>query len=365
MKAWISSSYGKDGNPSDAVDKLEIQEVPIPEPGEGQVLVKISHAAINPIDWKLFSGGFHAIVPCTHPYSPGFDFSGTIVKLGPAAPSSSSDTVDFAVNDVVCGDLGLVETCTSNPPNGGCCGAFAEYCVVPSTIIAKIEDTNAVPGNIACTIPLAGLTALQGLFTRSGRTLAGETLGNLEFNSNGDEKKKKVLVLGGATVVGSYAIQLAKLAGAYVAATASTNLMPDEKTTKLKFCQDKLGADKVLNYKEQSWSEILSGEEYDLIFDTVGSPDDWKNASKVLKESCDFISVANFSPDLDANSKNKFKVYLLKSIGTDLKELVDLFQKGKLFCPIDSIVPFSDVPAAITKNLKSENAGKIVIKVSS
>jgi len=362
MKAWISSSYGEDGNPTNAIEGLELKDVPIPKPGEGEVLIKISYAAVNPIDWKLFSGGFHDIVPCTHPYSPGFDMSGTIVEFGPPLPNSA--TSPFAVDDVVCGDIGVVETCTDPPPkSNGCCGAFAEYCVVPTSILAKIE-LDDFPDGTAAAIPLAGLTALQGLFTRSARTFQGENLGQLELKSSSSSSGKKVLILGGATLVGSYAIQLAKLAGAYVATTASTNTMSDQKTTKLDFCKNKLGADEVIDYKSFSWSEVLSGKEFDLIFDIIGSQDDWKNSSNVLKESSDFISIANFGADLSCNTKNNFKNFLVKSDGTDLKELVDLVKDGKLHCPIDSIVPFSAVPSAITKSMESANAGKIIIKVA-
>mmetsp|Transcript_213 Transcript_213/g.319 ORF Transcript_213/g.319 Transcript_213/m.319 type:complete len:359 (-) Transcript_213:79-1155(-) len=356
MKAWVSSAYGDGGNPNDAIEKLELKEVPIPEPGPGEVLIKISHAAVNPIDWKLFSGGLHSICPCTHPYTPGFDIAGTIVKLG-----DSTSIASFKVGDSICGDIGLVETCTNPPPkSNGCCGAFAEYCAVPTSILSK---TGGIDMSIAAALPLAGLTALQGLFTRSGTTFTGEPLGNLKLD-DGDDSSKKVLVLGGATLVGSYAIQLAKLAGAYVTTTASSNLMPDQSMTKLEFCKSTLGADEVIDYKSSDWTEVCKNGNYDIVYDTIGSQDDWMNAHKVLKDGCDFISVANFTADPAANPKNVFKNYLLKSINTDLDELVALVKGDKLKCPIDSVVPFSDVPAALTKNLQSLNAGKIVIKVA-
>ena len=82
MKAWRSHGYGAEGNPADAIEKLACEEVPAPTAGPGQIQVKVSHAAVNPIDWKLFSGGLHGIVPCTHPYVPGFDIAGTVSAVG-------------------------------------------------------------------------------------------------------------------------------------------------------------------------------------------------------------------------------------------------------------------------------------------
>ena len=82
MKAWRSHGYGAEGNPADAIEKLKCEEVSVPVSGAGQIQVKVSHAAINPIDWKLFSGGLHGIVPCAHPYVPGFDIAGTVSAVG-------------------------------------------------------------------------------------------------------------------------------------------------------------------------------------------------------------------------------------------------------------------------------------------
>ena len=272
MKAWRSGAYGEGGDPADAIGKLVCSDVAVPEPAAGEVQIKVNFAAVNPIDWKLFSGGLHAVAPCIHPYTPGFDIAGTVSKIG-------DGVVDFAVGDAVCADLGLVETCTDPAPAAGSCGAFAEFAVAPAAVICKtlgVEDASAAA------LPLAGLTALQALFTRSGGTFTGDTLGSLKA---GD----KLLVLGGATLVGACAVQLAANAGAVVACTASTNTMPDG-TTKIDFCRS-LGATEVIDYKAAKWAEVLAGEEYDMIFDTVGVPEDWVDASKVLKKGREFISV--------------------------------------------------------------------------
>ena len=86
MKAWRSHGYGAEGNPADAIEKLKCEEAPVPTAGAGQIQVKVSHAAVNPIDWKLFSGGLHGIVPCAHPYVPGFDIAGTVSAVGEGKP---------------------------------------------------------------------------------------------------------------------------------------------------------------------------------------------------------------------------------------------------------------------------------------
>ena len=203
-------------------------------------------------------------------------------------------------------------------------------------------------------LPLAGLTACQGLFTKSARTFTGEPLGDVK---SGD----KVLVLGGATLVGSYAIQLAKNAGATVACTASTNKTSDGRT-KMALCES-LGADVVIDYKTSTWFEALAGQEYDMIYDCVGSDDDWVASAKVLKKGGLFLSIANFAADPAANEACVFKNFLLKSDGEDLSELVAAVEAGKLKVTFDSTVKMADVPAALTKSFKSENAGKIVVAV--
>ena len=413
MKAWTCAGYRADGNPGDAIAKLELSEVAIPAPGAGQVQVKISHAAVNPIDWKLFSGGLHGICPCTFPYIPGFDVSGTISAVGegdrcspplrglggcvffrdvcvtrsakkaipidlrvprplasehipalviPALRPESLTRLyysrpetpgvsDFAVGDAVCVDLGLVETCVDPAPAQGSGGAFAEYAVAPASLVAKY---GTLDGPTAAALPLAGLTAYQGLFTKSARTFTGEPLGDVK---SGD----KVLVLGGATLVGSYAIQLAKNAGATVACTASTNKTSDGRT-KMALCES-LGADVVIDYKTSTWFEALAGQEYDMIYDCVGSDDDWVASAKVLKKGGLFLSIANFAADPAANEACVFKNFLLKSDGEDLSELVAAVEAGKLKVTFDSTVKMADVPAALTKSFKSENAGKIVVAV--
>jgi NADPH:quinone reductase-like Zn-dependent oxidoreductase len=85
MKAWRTHAYGAGGDPAAAIAKLVCEDVPVPVAGPGQLQIKLSHAAINPIDWKLFSGGLHGVAPCVHPYIPGFDIAGTVSAVGHGA----------------------------------------------------------------------------------------------------------------------------------------------------------------------------------------------------------------------------------------------------------------------------------------
>ena len=259
---------------------------------------------------------------------------------------------DFQVGDTVCADLGLCETCVEPKPAQGNAGAFAEYAVAPAQLCAKTDGVDSVA---AAGLPLAGLTAYQALFTKAGRTFTGDDLGNLKPN-------QKLLVIGGATLVGSFAVQLAKNVGAIVACTASAknNARGVAKTEACKA----LGADVVIDYGQDEWSDVLAGQEFDLVFDTIGKQEDWANASKVLKKGGDFISVANFAADAAANESNVFKNFLLKSDGGDLRDLVAMVKAGKLTVPVDSVVPFADVPAALAKSLAQANAGKIVVDVA-
>lgn len=99
MKAWRTHAYGAEGNPADAIEKLVCEDVAVPTAGAGQIQVKVSHAAVNPIDWKLFSGGLHGICPCTHPYVPGFDIAGTVSAVGPGEDSPAGNLSLLAEHD--------------------------------------------------------------------------------------------------------------------------------------------------------------------------------------------------------------------------------------------------------------------------
>ena len=344
-QAWRLNAYGENGDPAAAIKTLKLEDIPVPQPAKGEVRVKVEVAAVNPIDWKLFSGGLDGVCPCTFPYTPGFDIGGTIDALGEGVDS-------FKVGDGVIADIGLVESCCKPPPPNGCGGAFAQYACLPANLCAS---RGAASAEALAGLPLVGLTSYQALFTGScAKSFAGEPLGDIK-------KGSKLLILGGSSACGLYAIQMAKAAGATVACTASDNKMPDG-SSKMDFVKN-LGADTVIDYKNKDWSEELAGQEFDQIYDTVGDMADLEKASKVLKAGGLFVSIANFNPDAKSTDKVRFAVFLLKSNAEDLKELVSMTEKGTLKVHVDSVHSFEDVPNAITKSMSFRSGGKILVKV--
>jgi len=341
MSAWRIHAYGEKGNPQDTISKMTLERVPVPEPAEGQVLIRVDMAAMNQVDWKLFSGGMDGMAPVTFPSTPSFDLAGVVVKVGPG-------TSTLAVGDKVCANLGVMETCQKDTPvgPGGACG---EYAVAFNSTVSKREGLVAkeVAG-----LALAGTTSYQALVTGAGVSSQGTELGQLEAG-------QKVLILGGASGTGCLAVQIAKSLGAYVATTASENKTPDGRS-KMEFVKA-LGADLVIDYKKDDWSEVLKGQAYDLIYDCAGDGADLKKASKVLKKKASFVSIANYHGS--STPEVSFKGMFVKSNAADLGMLVALMAEGKLTVPIDTTFSFDQVPAGYLQSMGSASAGKILVQV--
>ena len=152
MKAWRLAEYNADVHA--AVDSLTLEDVPMPAiSDENQILIKVKFASVNPIDYKLFTGGFHGACPIdTFPYTPGFDVAGIVAAIG-------SNVKDLAIGDHVIADIGLLESCKSPPLKQGPAGAFAQYAIVPQDLVVACNDTGDL--KTVAGLPLAGLTVYQ------------------------------------------------------------------------------------------------------------------------------------------------------------------------------------------------------------
>ncbi|SFL07442.1 alcohol dehydrogenase [Paenibacillus sp. 1_12] len=332
MKAMVIDGYGKNM-------PLRLAELPVPEAGEQDVLVEIHAASLNPIDFKIRDGKTKFLLKYNFPLILGNDFSGKITKLG-------SKVTAFKVGDEVYGR-----------PRKSRIGTFAEY------IAINEEDISLKPQNLsfeeAASIPLIGLTTLQA------------------FADILDLKKdQKILIHAGAGGVGTFAIQLAKVMGAYVATTASDNGYQLVKS---------LGADLIINYKKQNFEEIL--KDYDAVYDTLGG-EALEKSFKILKPHGKIVSIsalpnAKFGREenfgilktmilsivsrkitaLEKKHNVDYHFLFMKPSGTQLEYIKQLIELNKIKPVIDKIYDFEDTQKAVEYLETGRAKGKVIIRL--
>ncbi|KAI0846545.1 GroES-like protein [Daldinia vernicosa] len=203
----------------------KVQDVDVPKPNQGEILVKTHYVAQNPTDWKNMLSILEPVPPGR---ILGCDFAGTVQD-----PNGSHWREGQRV-------AGFVFGASDNPPRG----AFAEYLVTEATLVYPIPDN--VSYQDAAVIPLAFATAVQAMFGRL----------KLPEPSQPAKSVFPFLVNGGTTSVGQYAIQLGKLAGAFVIATGSSQHHEWLKS---------LGADAVIDYKDPNWPENVQNLTHDRL----------------------------------------------------------------------------------------------------
>jgi NADPH:quinone reductase-like Zn-dependent oxidoreductase len=294
---------------------LSIDEIPVPQPAADEVLIKVHATSVNPVDWKIRKGLRKEKFPSKLPLTLGWDVSGTIEELGDKVSG-------FRKGDEVYG--------RPDPTKNG---AYAEYIVVKANIIS------IKPGSIghteAAAVPLAGLTAWQGLFNH-GLLKAGQ----------------KVLIHAAAGGVGTYAVQFAKCKGAYVIGTASS--------ANIDFLK-RLGADEIIDYKMEDFESVLS--DIDLVLDTIGGETQLKSLN-ILKTGGRVITT--LMPEFTAEAKAK-KLHLIgfttQSIPAELVEIATLIDSGKVKPIVEKVLPFTSARQAQTESEQGHTRGKIVLQV--
>lgn len=294
---------------------LKFEDAPLPKPGPGEVLARVYASAVNPVDWKIRKGLRQEKFPSTLPLTLGWDFSGVIDDGG--------DEKFFKKGEAVYGRPDLTRN-----------GTHAEYVVVRANEIAKKPTTLDHVQSAA--IPLAGLTAWQGLFDY-GALQPGQ----------------KVLIHAASGGVGTMAVQLAKWKGAEVYATASGEN------------QDfllNLGVDVVINYKRENFENKLSN--MDLVLDLLGGETLLKSI-RVLKNGGRLITAMMPQYAGEAKAKNiLLQSFITQSIPGQLEQMAILADEEKLKPVVSKIFPLED--AAIAEKLSEEGhvRGKIVLKIS-
>lgn len=307
MKAVQIHHYG-------GPEALVYEDVPMPAINDDDVLIKVEATSINPIDWKVRSGLRKD--PNRHlPLILGWDVSGVIERLG-------KNVTDFQPGDQVYSRPDVTRN-----------GAYAEYIAVRASEIAL--KPQSLEYSKAAAVPLAGITAWQGLFTH----------GKLQ-------KGQKVLIQGASGGVGTLAVQLAKWAGAYVIGTASAK--------NVEFLRQ-LGADEVIDYEKEHFENKLHN--IDLVFDTIGGDTQIKSLN-VLKPEGILVSTVGIKDEGMVKARGITGIaYMAQSSAEQLHQLAQLIDQGRLMPIISKTFPLREAAEAQIESEEGHTRGKIVLIV--
>jgi NADPH:quinone reductase-like Zn-dependent oxidoreductase len=287
-------------------DVLHYEEAERPEPGDGQVLIRVHAASVNPTDWKSRRGLSETRLPAVL----GKDVSG-------AVEFSRAD--GFAEGEDVFGYV----------PGGG----YAEFAVASADTIAK--KPAALSHAQAAALPVAGMTAWQALFDRGGL-----------------QRGQTALIAGAAGGVGHLAVQFAKIAGARVIGTGSSRNRD--------FVLG-LGADDYVDYTERDVSEAVSG--VDVAFDTVGG-ETTQSLVPTVREGGILVTIANAPPEEAARARGARAELLVMSPSSEqLARIAELVASGEVGVEISELLALTDVQRAHELSESGHARGKLVLTV--
>jgi len=286
---------------------LRYEEVPPPEPDDGEVLIRVHAASVNPVDWKR-----RRAMPADQlPAVLGRDVSGTV---------EVSRAGGFAAGDAVFGSAGT--------------GGYAELTASPASAIARKPD--AITHEQAAAIPVAGLTAWQALFDGGGLA-AGQV----------------ALISGGAGGVGHFAVQFAKHAGARTIATGSTG--------NRHFVLG-LGADQYVDYTREDVADAVSG--VDIALDTVGGETP-RSLLGAVRDGGILLGIAGGLPEEEARARGVRTSPSRRNANPDqLARIADLVSSGEVRVEIAEVLPLTEVARAHELSEAGHVRGKLVLAVA-
>jgi NADPH:quinone reductase-like Zn-dependent oxidoreductase len=304
MKAARIHDYG-------GPERLQVEEAPKPHPGEGQVLIRVYAAGVNPADWKFASGAFRQFNPLPMPWTPGLEGSGVVAESGPGATG-------FKVGQAVFGPFQA---------------AYAEYA------LAAASDLQAKPDRLsfeeAATIPVGALTAWGAV-----------------VDTAGVQSGQKVLIHGAAGGVGVFALQLAKWKGAHTLATTSA--------ANAEFARE-LGAEQAIDYAAVRFETVV--HDLDAVIDTVGG-DLHERSLKVLRPGGVFVTVAGrLAPD-HGKAQGVRAVNAGRTAVSNLTEITRLIAAGQIRPVVGKVFPLEQVRQAFELSQTGHGRGRIVLKIA-
>jgi NADPH:quinone reductase-like Zn-dependent oxidoreductase len=324
MRACVIDRFG---GPSE----LHLATVPTPKPAPGEALVRVAYASVNPADWKCREGWLAPFFDYRFPFIVGFDAAGVVAAVGEG------------VTDVRVGE----RVVTASNQGKGAWGSYAEY------VVSDVDRVVQLPGSVsfadAASLPTAGMTAWQAVFD-VGDTKPGQ----------------RVLVHGGAGGCGSFAIQLARMAGAQVATTCSAGNIDYVKS---------LGAELAIDYRSEDVTSAVkrfAPDGLDLVVDTVGQG--------TLLQSIDLVRrggvvapigtlIANEpQPDAARAAANGVRVVPTMSTfpnqGRQLRGLVAALADGRLRAPALEMFPLGDAAEGHRRVQAGHVRGKLLLRVA-
>ena len=305
MQAVRVSNYG-------GPEQLRLEQVERPQPHEGEVLVRVHAAGVNPIDWKIRQGVLQAFMPMTFPYTPGIEVAGVVAAVGPGV-------TDFKVGQEVFGQVAQ--------------GGYAEYVIASADVLA--HKPQRLSFTEAATIPVGATTAWRVLFDYGDLT-----------------SEQRVLVVGAAGGVGVFVVQLAKWKGAQVIGTASTKNLA-------LVCS--LGADMVIDYTTTIPEQVV--QNVDLVFDGVGGAT-LPHSFAALKRGGTLVSVTTQPPEELAREHGVRAVMAhSQPSGALLQQIAHLIEEGRLKPVVGKRFSLSEVQQAQRESQSGHGSGRIILEI--
>jgi NADPH:quinone reductase-like Zn-dependent oxidoreductase len=308
MKAIMIHEFG-------GPEVLQLEDIEVPRPKADEVLIRVYASSVNPVDQKIVAGEAAGRFPTQFPLTIGWDVSGVIEQAG-------NQVRNFSIGDEVYGRPSPTQN-----------GAFAEYLVIKAGEIAL--KPKSIDHLQAAAVPLAGLTAWQGLFK----------FGQLE-------KGQKVLIHGASGGVGSFALQFAQWKGADVIGTASAD--------NLNFIKQ-MGANQAIDHDNERFEDLV--QDADLVFDLIGGETQQRSLA-VIKPGGRLITTV--VPAFKEQAKEKhiqLEGFTAQSYAADLEQIAGLIDNCFVSPVVSAVLSLEDARKAEELNGKHHNRGKVVIKV--
>jgi NADPH:quinone reductase-like Zn-dependent oxidoreductase len=310
MKAAQITAYG-------GQDVMQtVANAPKPSAGKDEVLVEVHAAGVNPFDWKVREGMIRHITELSFPAILGGDFAGVVTEIG-------EDVTGIQVGDAVYGQ-------TSSLSGHG---SFAEF--TP----AKTASLALMPKKLdfvqAAAVPLTAVSAYQALVE------------HIKLQPG-----QRILIHGGAGGIGSFAVQLAKHLGAYVATTATGEGIA---------YVTQRGADEVIDYRAQDFSVAL--KDFDAVYDTIGG-ETYAKSFQILKQGGVIVSMAAEQDEALAKQHGVRTIGQFTGVTTErLNQVSDLLNTGGLTVHVDKTFPLEQAAEALEYLHTGKHLGKVVIAV--